>query len=276
MKRINVKYVGIGLIVSGVFWLALSAAAQNEGVRPSKQTLQKTDTEVLPSDASENDKEFGNLRINWKDLGLSEEQKKQMAQKRREFQVNTASLREQLRFAERDLQAEMAKEPVDRAKIDGFLNNRAALKRQLNEAATQNLLALKGLLTPEQLEKLAGLRAELPPQFQKLQLTPEQRTKIQAILKSAMRKNRETAAQLRELRLKLQEMLLAAQKIAPEELKKLQTEIGDTELTLEKARFEMLLQTKEVLTPEQRAALQKARQAQEKREPKIPARRKGQ
>jgi len=273
MKRITVLTLAIMVVVLSIFWFSSSGWAQPKNAPPVRPA-QEAGMRERPDFPPKAEPEGGELRIAWKQLGLSEEQKKQMEQKRREFQVNTAGIREKLRFAEQDLRAETLKAPADRAKIDSLLNEISTMKRQMSEAATQNLLAIKSLLTPEQLEKLTNSQVPLPKGFEKLQLTPEQRSKIQEVLKNSMQKNRETAGNLRELKADLRDMLMTSKEVDAAKLKQLQTEIAEKELALEKGRVEMLLQIKEVLTPEQRQVIQKAlpklQQIQENRQQKAP------
>jgi Spy/CpxP family protein refolding chaperone len=279
MKRINLLFLAITIVTLSVFCISSSGWAQSKDT-PPLLIAQGVEMQGRPGFPPEGEPEGGEPRMNWKQLGLSEAQKAQMEQKRREFQINTAGIREKLRFAEQDLRAEMIKDPVDRAKIDSLLNDIATMRRQTSEAATQNLLAIKSILTPEQLEKLASRQIRLPMGFEKLQLTPEQRSKIQAILKNSMQKNRETMEKLRELKTDLREILLSSEKVDAEKLKQIQADIADKELALEKGHVEMLLQIKEMLTPEQRETLQKAwpklQQREEKREQKLPIKRKNQ
>ena len=136
----------------------------------------------------------------------------------------------------------------------------------MSEAAVQNLLAIKSLLTQEQLEKLAEVQAQLPMEFKRLNLTAEQRTQIREVMKNSIQQNREIAEGLRELKAQLRETLLA-QEVDTEKLSQLQTGIAEKELAQGRARVEMLLQMKEILTPEQQKLLQKVRAARDRNTP---------
>jgi Spy/CpxP family protein refolding chaperone len=274
MKHSNVLYAVI--VVTTVSILCISSLGWAQQPQEDLPPVPPAHQEMEPPGpgSAQNQGEYGDLRINWMLLGLSKEQKEQIQQKRREFQISTAATREELRFVEQDLREEMGKDPVDRTKIDSVLKNISTLKQQISEAAVQNLLAIKSVLTPEQLEKLAEFQSQLPVEFKRLGLTPEQRSQIQEILKSSLQQNRETTEILHELKAELREMLLAPQEVDSGKLKQLQTDIAEKEFALEKGRVEMLLQMKEVLTPDQRQKLQKAKalfqRVRERREEKLP------
>lgn len=269
MKQINIFSLIITLITLSVFCLSSLGWAQPENVNPPQQLIAQAPqrgerSEPLPG---RDQGETEDIRINWRELGLSKEQQEQIQQKRREFQINTAGIREELKFAQQDLRAEMIKDSVDRTKIDSILSHISTLKQQMSEAAVQNLLAIRSILTQEQLEKLAELQTPLPMEFKRLNLTAEQQTQIQKVMKSSMQQNREIAEGLRGLKMQLRETLLA-QDVNTEKLSQLQADIAEKELAQEKARVDMLLRMKEILTPEQQKLLQQVR---EKRERNVPA-----
>lgn len=193
----------------------------------------------------------GEIRIDWNKLGLSPQQKAQLIRKRREFQIAAAGLREELKFVESDLRTEMIKSPGDRAKIEEILHAMSTLKLKLSEAAVNNLLAIKGILTPEQLHQLADMQQPFPPELNALQLTAEQRVRIQELIKGSLRQTREASQRLFDLREELQEVLLSAEMIEAEKLTALQTEIIEHELELEQSRIDLFWQLRETLTPQQ-------------------------
>lgn len=273
MRCIKIVYFVIGVISFCVFCLSVSEWTQAQNVPPEHSIAQaprQTPQPVRPQQAVSvrNQGEYGGIRIDWKRLGLSREQQDQIAQKRREFQINTAGIREELKFAEQDLRTELIKDPVDRAKIDSLLAEVARLKQDLSVAAAQNLLAIRGILTPDQLEKLVEIRLQIPKEFEGLKLNSDQRSQVQEIMKNAIKQNRTIAADLLELQEELRETLLAKE-IDAEKLKQLQANIAEKEFALEKARVDMLLQFQELLTPEQR---QRYRQFRGKRQEISPKR----
>lgn len=268
MKRSNTLFLAMLFVTLSVFWMSSPGWAQSQNAHPSQQLVAQAPQrgefpEPLPG---REQGEYEDIRINWRELGLSKEQQEQIQQKRREFQINTAGIREELKFAQQDLRAEMVKDPVDRAKIDSVLSTISTLKQRMSEAAVQNLLAIKSILTQEQLEKLAEVQAQLPMEFKRLNLTAEQRTQIREIIKNSIQQNREIVEELRELKVQLRETLLE-QDVDAEKLSQLQADIAAKELAQEKARVDMLLRMKEVLTPEQQKLLQRARAAREKNIP---------
>lgn len=160
------------------------------------------------------------ISFNLAEIELSEEQKASMLEKRREFQINTAEIRQKLQFAQKDLRSEMRKDPVDQAKVDSLWAEITSLKQQLGEVETEHMLALRSILTPEQLEKL--------------------------------QKTGETARELRELKAELQEMLLASGEPDAEKLKQLQTQIVEKEVALEKERVAKMAERMASLPEDQR------------------------
>jgi Spy/CpxP family protein refolding chaperone len=266
MKRINTFSLVITLVTLSVFCLSSLGWTQSENINPPQQLIAQAPQRGERSEPllGRDQGGYEEIRINWRELGLSKEQQEQIQQKRREFGINTAGIREELKFALQDLRAEMVKDPVDRAKIDSILSNISALKQQMSEAAVQNLLAIKSLLTQEQLEKLAELQAQLPMEFKRLKLSAEQRTQIREVMKNSIQQNREIAEGLRELKAQLRETLLE-QEVDAEKLSQLQADIAEKELAQGKARVDMLLQMKEILTPKQQKLLQKIRTIREKK-----------
>jgi Spy/CpxP family protein refolding chaperone len=270
MKRINIWFL-IAVVTVSIVCISSFGWAQSQGDPPPMPPAPQGMEPIGPgSDRDQGD--YGNIRVNWKQLELTDEQQAQIDQKRREFRINAAGMREELQLAEQDLRQEMVKDPVDRAKIDKLVNDLSALKQKMSDAALQNLLAIRGVLTPEQLEKLGDFQAQIPQEFKRLKLTPEQRSKIQDILKNSLKQHKAAIEVLGELRMELRDMLLSPQEIDTAKLKQLQQDIAEKELAVEKGRGEMVLQLKDVLTPEQRQKLQEAKafqKAHERREEKL-------
>lgn len=267
MKKtsIVVSIVAVITIISGLLW-SLPGEAQSENVPPQRISEIRGPQQIrqqpgVPGRIDEGD---GGIRINWQALKLTPEQREKIKQYRRDFQINTAGVRKELQYTEQDLREEMLKDAIDREKIDSLVNTIANLKQQLSEAATQNVLAIKSVLTQEQLELLADQQLRLPVELKGLQLTTEQRGKIRDILKDSLRKNKELADELKELRAGLREMLLASGDVDSSQLKQLQTDIAAKELALEKSRVDGLLQLREALTPEQLKQIQQFRAKRQK------------
>jgi Spy/CpxP family protein refolding chaperone len=202
------------------------------------------------------------MRINWRELDLSEEQQAQLRQLQRDFRVNTAGIQEELRYTQQDLRQEMRNETVDQAKIDSLLNEVASLKQKLSEAETQNYLAIRGILTQEQIEKLATLQQPLPGQLRGVDLTDEQRAQISTIMKESREKNQAMRQEVRDLREQYQEALFTSGNVDASKLQQLQADITAKEVALEKEQVNMLLQIRALLTPEQQEQMKQARMAQ--------------
>jgi Spy/CpxP family protein refolding chaperone len=137
---------------------------------------------------------------------------------------------------------------------------------------------MKAGLAPEQLEKLAALQVKLPREFQVLELTDEQQSAIWRILKTSFRSNGLASAKIRFLRAELQDLLLFSQDADQTRIVEVQQAITDEEMKLEKSRIDMMLQVRDVLTPEQRERYQKIRlrrQPDESENPSAQNRRKG-
>ena len=268
MKRVHSSILVVGVMICCLF-SSSSLQAQEGFPQPldlSPQFLAQASPQEAPQNMRANQwlqpqaqGEFGGVRLNWAKLGLSQKQKVQIAQKRREFQVNTAALREKLKFAEQDLRAELEQDQIDRGKIDALLSELSSLKQELSEAAVQNLLDIKSVLPPEQQQKLAGFQHQLPQELQVLRLSAEQRSHIQEIMRNAITQNREASDKLHDLREELQQMLLASEAVDSAKLSQIQDAIAEHDLAIEKARVEMFIQIKDVLTPEQQKRYQKLR-----------------
>jgi len=275
MKRFKILVVMLGIFVVGIGWTMSSGWAQQpKNVLPQRLSIEperRPDESVQPVVERDRGDDLSAFRIDWRKLNLTPEQRDQMMQKRREFEMTTSGLRQELKFAEDDLRVEIEKEAVDQTKIDALLQTIASLKQRINETATQNLLGIRGLLTPEQISKFAELQAPLPEELQGLQLTPEQRSQIQTIFKQVMTQNRKIVGDVRLMKEDLRDMFLASEPVDAAKIQQLQKTITDQEIALERARIDLTLQIKAVLTPEQRQQLQRLRDIQEKRERIEPA-----
>lgn len=226
MKQINIVWKVIGTVAVCTLFIASTGLAQSARMQSQRQSgpnVEKQQRNRVPG----RDFGGGGMMINWAELDLSEEQKEQMSEKRREFQVNTAEIQQKLQFVQQDLRAEMRKDPVDQAKIDGLWDEITALKQQIGEAEANYFLEVRNLLTPEQLEKL--------------------------------RESEATMQELRELKAELREMLLAPGELDAAKVKELQAKIAEKEVALQKERFETLAQKMKSLTPEQRQQMRQSR-----------------
>lgn len=165
--------------------------------------------------------------INLAGVELSDEQREQIQQQMRDFQVNTADIRQQLQFAEQDLRQEMRNDPVDQAKVDSLWAKITDLNQKMGEAQVNHMLALKGILTPEQL--------------------------------ATIQKNEQVALELQKLRIEQRELLLASGAPDVQRLQQIQAEIAEKEVALQRERFENIAEKFANLTPEQQEKLQQFR-----------------
>lgn len=165
--------------------------------------------------------------INLAGIELSDEQKDQLQQQMRDFQVNTAEIRQQLQFAEQDLRQEMRNDTVDQAKVDSLWAEITDLKQKVGEAQVNHMLALKGILTPEQL--------------------------------TTIQENEQVALELQKLRIEQRELLLASGAPDVQRLQQIQAEIAEKEVALQRERFENMADKRASLTPEQQEKLQQFR-----------------
>ncbi len=252
MKRICTLYLAITIVTWSVLFISSLGWAQPGPERPLRQRLAQAGLRAKQSELPplRDQGGLGNLRIDWKELGLSKEQIDEIRQKRRDFQVQTAGIREELTFAQQDLRLEIAKDPSDRARIDSILDHISTLSRQMSDAAIQNVLAMKSILTPDQLEKIGELRSQIPAEFKRLKLTAEQRAKIRESIEGSRQQNRKLAEDLQELKAELRETLLT-QDVDSKRLDQLQADIAEKEFARQKLRVDMILEMKEILTPEQ-------------------------
>ncbi len=265
MKRKYIVHVQMSIVIISIVALSSIVWAQPgeseygfEGQEPqltdsSDQSFDKQRFRQKKPGSKRPDKNdaMSGIRINWRALKLTEEQKEQIKQHRRNFQINTAAIREELKYVQQDLGQEMQKDTVDRTKIDRLVTDLSNLKRRLNEAAIQNILAIKSVLTQEQLNMLANQQVRLPKELQRIQLTSEQRMQVRQIMKDSMQTTRGIQMELQDFKLELREMLLSSDEVNSAQLEQLQASIAEKELALEKTRIDGLLQMREVLTPEQ-------------------------
>ncbi len=231
----------------------------SQGWTQSKRTLPKPGTTPPIRPQEKIPEEDEGIRINWRMLNLTAEQRGKMQQLRRKFQIDTAGIRKELQFSGQDLRAAMLKEPVKAATIDALVRQTAELKRRLRKAAVQNLLAIKELLTAGQRQKLTDFQQPMPIELRAVSLTSEQRSQIRALLNTSKRKNHELLGQLDELKDELRAMIFSADDVEQARLQQVQAEIAEQELALEKNRVEHILAIQDVLTSEQRRTLGKTR-----------------
>ncbi len=253
------------MCVASFMLFAHGASAQDapEPPQPPNGEMMSPPDAPMPPDGQMQD----NLRINWRALNLTEEQQNKIQQLRRDFQVSSATTREELRFAQQDLRKEMSNDPIDRAQIDALLTQIAEAKQKLSEGAAQNLLEIKGILTEEQRQQIADMPGQMPAQWRGITMTKEQRSQVKQILKTSMKANQQLIEEVMQLREDLRDELFAMNPDTAK-IQQIQAGIAEKDAALEKARTEAMIQVNELLTPEQREQLKKvnAERKQERQE----------
>lgn len=232
MKRNNTLIAIVGIVTVCTLGFALVGGAQPRAQFNQRQMPGNRPNMAQPQKAGgpPAGKPGGNLsmRFNLAGLELSDEQKTQFQQLGREFQINTAEIRQQLQFAQQDLRSAMRNDPVDQAKVENIWAEITTLKQQLGQAQANHLLALKGMLTPEQ--------------------------------RATIQQNEQTALELQKLRTELRELLLASGAPDVQRLQQIQAEIAKKEVALERERIEKMADKFASLTPEQQERFQQFRQ----------------
>lgn len=238
MKRNHTVFVIIGIVAVCTFGLTLISGAQSNAQSDSRQNI-RSDRRQMPgrqTEMTQNPKGGKQGRqpgggmgfgLNLAGVELSDEQKEQMQQQMRNFQVNSAEVRQRLQFAEQDLRQEMRNDTADQTKIDSLWAEITSLKQELGQAQTDHMLAMKGILTPEQLAT------------------------IQA--------NEAVAIELQKLRLEQRELLLASGAPNVQRLQQIQAEIAQKETVLQRERVKSVAERFENLTPEEQEQFQNNR-----------------
>jgi Spy/CpxP family protein refolding chaperone len=228
MKRHTTLISIVGIVTVCTLGLALVSAAQPKAQANPRQMPGNRPNMAQPQkqDGFRDRRPGGNMRfgINLAGVELSEEQKTQVQQLARDFQVNTAEVRQQMQFVQQDLRKAMRNDPVDQAEVDALWTEITTLKQQLAQAQTNHWLALKGVLTAEQL--------------------------------ATVQENEQIALELQKLRTELRELLLASGAPDVQRLQQIQAEIVEKEVVLERERVEQLADKFASLTPEQQEKLQ--------------------
>jgi Spy/CpxP family protein refolding chaperone len=206
------------------------------------------------------------LSMPLQELRLEPDQMQHIQQIQQDFLVKTASLRQEVQFVRLDFQAALVGESVDQAQIQKLVTQMVTVERQLREALVQQFGAIRKVLTPEQLDDLANRQLELPAEFGGLQVTAEQRAQIQKLMQEAQPELRAAGETVQGLRAELRELLLSSGAVDSEKVQQVQDQLDKARAAQETARGDLVVQIKEVLTPEQRQQLQQLQPAHPPRE----------
>ncbi len=85
-------------------------------------------------------------------LNLTDDQKKQMEKLRLDLQKKNIPLQSQIRLARLDIREQMMADKPDRAKIEKLMRQVSDLQLQVKVNGLDHMLAVRNLLTPEQLK----------------------------------------------------------------------------------------------------------------------------
>jgi Spy/CpxP family protein refolding chaperone len=190
------------------------------------------------------------FRLDWSALDLSPEQKAQIRQKRREFVIATSTLREKLRFAKADLGDAVSKTPLNPDKIKELTNQTIELESQLVQLALRNLLEIKKILTPAQVDKLPFLASDFARRWKDLDLTPDQLTKLSGILREFIPRRREIDNRVQLLTGELRDLFIQPT-TDPKRIEKIAQELIQAKKEQAQLRAEFIIKSREILTPSQ-------------------------
>ena len=237
----------IGIVAVCTFGLTFVSSAQPNAQGNLRQNMpqdgrqtadNRPNRDFSPQGDMQGRQPGGNLGfgLNLAGIELSDEQKDQMRQQMRDFQVNTAEIRQKLQFAEQDLRQEMRNETVDQAAVESLWAEITNLKQQIGQAQVNHILALKGILTPEQL--------------------------------ATIQENESTVIELQKLRLEERELLLASGAPDVQRLQQIQAEIAAKEVALERERVENRTERFANLTPEEQEQFRNKRDRMNQMQPR--------
>jgi hypothetical protein len=118
-------------------------------------------TNISPANAEDDRKlprppveSSGSMIINWNLLNLSPSQRERIRLLRTEFQKLSVKLKAEMDLKQLDIEKYLVSPTSDPDEIRKLLRERLAIEAKLRIEALDNFLAIKGLLTSEQLAKL--------------------------------------------------------------------------------------------------------------------------
>ena len=239
MKRNRTLLAIIGIVAVCTFGLTLVSGAQPKSQQNTRQMPENRSGKAQGQKGGvqnrQNDRK-GGFGLNLAGIELSDDQKAQVQQHMRDFQVNTAEIRQQLQFAEQDIRQEMRNETVDQANVESQWAEITSLKQQIGQAQTNHMLAMKGILTPEQL--------------------------------ATIQENERAALDLQKLRLEQRELLLASGAPDVQRLQQIQAQIAQKEVALERTRFENIAERFANMTSEEQEQLKNNRGRSKQTQPR--------
>jgi len=96
----------------------------------------------------------GSIYIKWELLNLTTEQKRRLTTLRYQFQQKAIKLKAQIELKQVDIEQQLIAANSNPDTVRNLMKEKLALETELQLAALENFLAIKALLTPEQLQKL--------------------------------------------------------------------------------------------------------------------------
>lgn len=99
------------------------------------------------------------------ELGLSAEQKELLKKDREATFAKMKELREKIQAARKELKAELDKETLDTARVNGLVAQLKDLMGQQIQARVDKVMSMKNILTPEQFKKMQQLIEEKKHEF---------------------------------------------------------------------------------------------------------------
>lgn len=102
-------------------------------------------------------KELVLLLMNYKDLGLTDEQVQTLKDKKYEIRRQDIQLDSQLALIALDIKKQLTSDTPNQAQLEVLIDNKVELKRTLNKAFAKAITDARTLLTPEQRAKFKDL-----------------------------------------------------------------------------------------------------------------------
>lgn len=96
----------------------------------------------------------GAIYIKWELLNLTAEQKRRLTTLRYQFQQKAIKLKAQIELKQVEIEQQLIAPNSNPDVVRNFMKEKQTFEADLQMAALENFLAIKALLTPEQLQKL--------------------------------------------------------------------------------------------------------------------------
>ena len=97
------------------------------------------------------------IREIFRQLNLTEDQKKQLEANKQQHRARIQDLREEIKTSKDAIRAELMKIQLDMPKVKGMHDQIKALQDQMEDEKLNSILAVRAILTPEQFIKFVNL-----------------------------------------------------------------------------------------------------------------------